>query len=307
MKEKEIDKDTVVAYHDYIQRKIRAELNSVCLGPAQFYGRLALGIFLFGLASGIVGILLVTLRHRHVYLVSWDDQFLGPFFIILFLLCTMCAVYLVLYAKRKANKYRRELVFRPIGDYGVAVVHKSRLTYEQTAKETLKSGTAPHRPDKPKPYSGRPRGPAGYRGPPPGYDPRPGGPPGRYPDDRKRYGPPDDRRRPPDDRRRHPDDRGRYDDRRRYGPPDDRYRRPPPDDRYGDPGERRRPPPDDRYMMERDEKRRMYEEDRRRRYEEQERRQEKPIPPPGYPLRPPDQGRPGINLKGVEEGDESSF
>ena len=110
MKEHEIDGDTWIAYHDYIQRKIKSELNGICLGPAGFYAKLALGIFLFGLASGITGILVVTLRHRHVYLISWADQFLGPFFIILFLLCLMFACYLVVYAKRKANKYRRELV-----------------------------------------------------------------------------------------------------------------------------------------------------------------------------------------------------
>uniref|UniRef100_K1Q8Z5 Uncharacterized protein n=1 Tax=Magallana gigas TaxID=29159 RepID=K1Q8Z5_MAGGI len=62
------------------------------------------------------------------------------------------AAALVVQAKRRANAYRRDLVFRPIGDYGVAVVHKSRLTFEQTTKEQLKSGTAPKKPTKAKPY-----------------------------------------------------------------------------------------------------------------------------------------------------------
>ncbi|XP_062589775.1 cleavage and polyadenylation specificity factor subunit 6-like [Saccostrea cucullata] len=264
MKEKEIDKDTVIAYHDFVQHQIRGELNGIFLGPGRFYAQIAVASFLAGVISAIVGILVITLRTRHVYLISWDDQFLGPFFVILAFMLAGFAAALVVQAKRRANAYRRDLVFRPIGDYGVAVCHKSRLVFEQTTREQLKSGTAPKKPTKAKPYQpisytsdGRPR-----RGPRPGgFDNRGYGEPPPY-DGRR--GPPDGRRPPPD--RRGPSGRPRNgppDDRRRYGPPppgeDGRpppygfrepgSRRPPPDDRYrdGPPRERRGPPPNDRY------------------------------------------------------------
>ncbi|XP_021348845.1 basic salivary proline-rich protein 2-like [Mizuhopecten yessoensis] len=317
----DIDKDTVVAYHDFIQGQIKGELNGVNLGPGRTCCLIAGVVFVIGLVLGIVGILVITLRMRHVYLWDWNDQFLGPAFIVLMLLCVGLAVFLIVEGKRRANAYRRDLVFRPIGDYGVAVVHKSRLNYEEKSRDNLKSGTTPHQPIQPKPYQpisydheGRPRK-AGYenraygdtdpRGPPPRYEER-----GRRPDDRRgpdRRGP-DDRRRPPGDRPRGPpDDRTRPDRPRmphpnRRGPPrgpDDRPRRPPggqddrprrpqggPDDRpRGPPGERRRGPPGP------DDRRRppgppgdRYRDDRRR-MDEDRRREEKRREAEGEPHR----------------------
>ena len=112
MKEKEIDKDTVIAYHDFVQTQIRGELNGIFLGPGRFYAQIAVASFLSGLVSAIVGILVITLRRRHVYLISWDDQFLGPFFIILAFMLVGFAAALVVQAKRRANAYRRDLVVR---------------------------------------------------------------------------------------------------------------------------------------------------------------------------------------------------
>ncbi|XP_060592794.1 uncharacterized protein LOC132747427 [Ruditapes philippinarum] len=143
-KEREIDKDTVVAYHEFLQGRIQGELNGVTIGPGYTLSRFAFGFFGFGFICMIVGILVITLRHRHVYLVSWDDQFLGPFFIIMFLLSCAVATFLLLIAKRRTNQYRKDLAFRPIGDYGVAVVHKSKLNYDDQKKTELKSGTTPH-------------------------------------------------------------------------------------------------------------------------------------------------------------------
>ncbi|KAL5017924.1 hypothetical protein ScPMuIL_003646 [Solemya velum] len=307
MKEREIDKDTVVAYHEYIQGRIQGMLSGLRFGPGRIYCDVAIGLFIFGVIAGIVGILVITLRFRHVYLPDWNDQFLGPFFVVLFIMCTGVAVLLVSLAHKRTNKYRRHLVFRPIGDYGVAVVHSSRLAYEEASKDELKSGTTPHKSSKPRPYvSNEPYGrtrkldyenPA-YRDdsnesrPPPAYDERRGPPrddrrgPPRGPDDRR--GPPrdpDDRRGPPrgpDDRRgppRRPDDRRGPprgpDDRR--GPPrgPDERRGPPrgPDDRRGPPrgpDDRRGPPrgPDDRG------RRPPPTEEERRRYEERRRRDE---------------------------------
>jgi len=113
-KERDIDKDTVVAYHDFLQGKIKGELNGVDLGPGRPCCLVAGFVFVFGLVCGIVGILIITLRTRHVYLWDWNDQFLGPFFIIMLLLCTGLAVYLVVEGKRRANAYRRDLVVREI-------------------------------------------------------------------------------------------------------------------------------------------------------------------------------------------------
>ena len=110
MKDRDIDKDTVVAYHDFIQGKIKGELNGVDLGPGRNCFRIGAGVFIFGLICGIVGILIITLRDRHVYLWDWNDQFLGPFFIVMLLLCTGLAVYLLVEGKRRANAYRKELV-----------------------------------------------------------------------------------------------------------------------------------------------------------------------------------------------------
>ncbi|OWF52665.1 hypothetical protein KP79_PYT05780 [Mizuhopecten yessoensis] len=148
----DIDKDTVVAYHDFIQGQIKGELNGVNLGPGRTCCLIAGVVFVIGLVLGIVGILVITLRMRHVYLWDWNDQFLGPAFIVLMLLCVGLAVFLIVEGKRRANAYRRDLVFRPIGDYGVAVVHKSRLNYEEKSRDNLKSGTTPHQPIQPKPY-----------------------------------------------------------------------------------------------------------------------------------------------------------
>lgn len=252
-KEREIDKDTVVAYHTRVQNQIKNELNGLNLGPGAFPMFLAGVSFLVGLVLGIIGVLVITLRHRHVYLISWNDQFLGPAFISMFILCIGFGTYMVMLANRRSNNYRRGLVFRPIGDYGVAVCHKSRLSYEQETKDQLKSGTTPHEKVKPlEPYSqtkdqyGRIRKTNGYenrgyrddpRGPPPQYEEKE-----RRPDDRERRGPPRDRDGPP--RERGPSgDRSRGDNRR---PPDD-SRRGPPGDRYGDDRDRRGPrgPPRD--------------------------------------------------------------
>lgn len=108
-KEREIDKDTVVAYHEFLQGRIQGELNGVTIGPGYTLSRFAIGFFVFGFICMIVGILVITLRHRHVYLVSWDDQFLGPFFIVMFLLCCAVATFLLMVAKRRTNQYRKDL------------------------------------------------------------------------------------------------------------------------------------------------------------------------------------------------------
>lgn len=257
-KEREIDKDTVVAYHTRVQNQIKNELNGFNLGPGRFPTILAIVFYVGGLVLLIVGVLVITLRHRHVYLISWNDQFLGPAFVAMFILCVGFGTYLMTVAKRRSDQYRRGLVFRPIGDYGVAVCHKSRLNYDQETKEQLKSGTTPHDTVKPlTTYSkttdeyGRIRKGSGYdnrgyrnnhdnrgyrddpRGPPPSYQERDRrGPPPR---DRYRDGPPGERPRGP------PGDRPR-------GPPGDRQRGPddrprgPRGDRYADDGERRGPP-----------------------------------------------------------------
>ncbi|KAH3866152.1 uncharacterized protein LOC127867216 [Dreissena polymorpha] len=143
-KERASDKDTVVAFHEFIQGRIQGELNGVTIGPGYVLSRIALASVIFGFLCLLVGILIIALRHRHVYLISWDAQFLGPFFIIMFLGCCGLAVFLLNLAKQRTNQYRKDLAFRPIGDYGVAVVHKSKLTYDEQKKTTLKSGTTPH-------------------------------------------------------------------------------------------------------------------------------------------------------------------
>lgn len=127
MKEKEIDKDTVIAYHDFVQTQIRGELNGIFLGPGRFFAQIAVASFLGGLISAIVGILLITLRTRHVYLISWDDQFLGPFFIILAFMLVGFAAALVVQAKRRANAYRRDLVVRTAKCTCVYDRHDSRI------------------------------------------------------------------------------------------------------------------------------------------------------------------------------------
>lgn len=277
-KERDIDKDTVVAYHEFIQGRIHGELNGVWIGPGRVFAQIALGSAIFGFVCLIVGVLVITLRHRHVYLVDWNEQFLGPAFLIVFLLCSSFSVFLLMIALRRTNDYRKDLAFRPIGDYGVAVVHKSKLTYDDAKKSELKSGTTPHNvrhpgrpgvndrgnrgdPSKSRAYDNR-----GYRD---DYDG------GRRPDrpdrdrsdnrDRRR---PDDRRPPPGDRRPRPPPGP--DDRRRR--PDDRE----PRGRGGDPNRERRPrpPPGSEEEKRRIEARRRYEEDKRRKYEEDRRRAE---------------------------------
>ena len=109
MKEKLLDKDTIDAYHSYVQSQIRSDLNSISLGPGKLPTRLAQGLTVFGFCCLLVGILLIALRMRHVYFWDWDVQFVGPFFIILFLLCLSGATYLVILASRRANRFRREL------------------------------------------------------------------------------------------------------------------------------------------------------------------------------------------------------
>lgn len=281
-KEREIDKDTVVAYHEFLQGRIQGELNGVTIGPGYTLSRFAFGFFGFGFICMIVGILVITLRHRHVYLVSWDDQFLGPFFIIMFLLSCAVATFLLLIAKRRTNQYRKDLAFRPIGDYGVAVVHKSKLNYDDQKKTELKSGTTPHNVRHP----GRPgvndKGNRGDYSKNRGYDSR------GYNDDNGRRTYDDEKRRERDRERsrdqrdgRGPGDRPRGDRPRGDRPPRrDGDRRPPPP-REGErgrrpPGDPNRPrpprgPDDDRRRAE---ARRRYEEDKRRRFEEDRRRAE---------------------------------
>lgn len=57
----------------------------------------------------VVGILVITLRHRHVYLWDRNAQFLGPFFIIVFLMCMAAATFLLLLARKRTNDYREAL------------------------------------------------------------------------------------------------------------------------------------------------------------------------------------------------------
>jgi len=263
-KERDLDKATIDAYHAYVQRGIRNDLNSISLGPGKLPYRTGVALVLFGFCFLIVGILLITLRMRHVYLWDWDAQFLGPFFFILWLLSWCGSTMLFVLAKRRSNKYRSELYFKPVGDWGVQCVHKSELVRESEMKHDLKSGTTPHKSIKPRSeaYAGTTRGrpsrdgqdnraydktPDGHRGPP--RDDRRGDP--RAPQDRR--GPPrDDRRGPPgpprDDRdRRGPPPNGqRGPPRDPRGPPrDDRDRRgpPPPDGRRGPPPDGYRGPP----------------------------------------------------------------
>ncbi|KAK7507396.1 hypothetical protein BaRGS_00001331 [Batillaria attramentaria] len=260
MKEKLLDKPTIDAYHSYVQSQIRSDLNSIALGPGRLPTRAAIGLILFGLCCLIVGVCLVTLRYLHVYFWDWNHQFVGPFFIILFLMCCSGATYACLLAVRRSNRFRRDLYFHPLGDYGIAAVPREDLIHEQELKHDLKSGTTPHKSVLPRSeaYShtnlardGRGHHNQAYRPGPgdpyrrPPQDPRRGPP---HPGDRRRP-PPDDRRRggpPPDGRRGPPDDRRRYPDDRR-GPPDGR-RGPPPEGRRGPPPEgeyRRGPPPSD--------------------------------------------------------------
>ncbi|KAH9513134.1 hypothetical protein Btru_035955 [Bulinus truncatus] len=277
MKEVDLDKATIDTYHAWVQRGIRNDLNSVSLGPGRLPYRAGIFLFVCAFFSIFIGILLVALRMRHVYLWDWGAQFLGPFFFILFLLCMAGGSYMMLLAKRKSNKYRSQLYFRPIGDWGVQCIHKSELALEIEWKENLKSGTTPHKTVKPrseaysqsskdarrtrqrdgrdnhaydkspldanKPFhqDGQRRGPPdGHRGPPPDGQRR--GPP----PDGQRRGPPSDgqRRGPPSDGPR----RGPPPDGQRRGPPPDGQQRGPPPDgqRRGPPpgGQRRGPPPD---------------------------------------------------------------
>ncbi|XP_052767757.1 pre-mRNA-splicing factor CWC22 homolog isoform X2 [Mya arenaria] len=294
-KERASDKDTVVAYHEFIQGRIHGELNGVSIGPGYLFSKIALCLVIFGAICLVIGCLLITLRHRHVYLVDWNAQFLGPFFVAMFLLCCGIAVFLLQIARNRTNQYRKDLAFRPIGDYGVAVVHKSKLSYEEQKKTELKSGTTPHNVRHP----GRPgvndRGNQGDYSKPRGYDNR------GYKDDRDRprdnrdgrdrprRQPQDEHDRPlkrdmdrPDEKergRRPPDDRDRRrrppdDEERKRRPPDDRRR--PPDDRRGpdDRDRSRRPPQGPEDEKRRAEARRRYEDDKRRRLEEDRRRAE---------------------------------
>lgn len=109
MKEKDLDKDTIVAYHAYLQTRIHNELNGVGLGPGWLPCRMGLVCIALSMASFVTGVLVITLRHRHVYLVDWWHAFVGPFFIILFLILMTLACYLIITAKRRSNQYRREL------------------------------------------------------------------------------------------------------------------------------------------------------------------------------------------------------
>ena len=109
MKERLLDKDTIETYHAYVQAQIKSDLNSISLGPGKLPIRLAWVLVSFGLCCLLVGVLLITLRMRHVYLSDWDAQFLGPFFFVMFLLCMGGTTYLVLIATRRSNRFRRDL------------------------------------------------------------------------------------------------------------------------------------------------------------------------------------------------------
>ncbi|KAL8583293.1 hypothetical protein ACOMHN_043070 [Nucella lapillus] len=255
MKEKLLDKDTIDEYHSYVQSEVRSDLNSICLGPGNLPSRAAAGLTVFGLCCALVGILLVYLRMRHVYFWDWEVQFVGPFFLVLCLLCFAGATYLVLIATRRSNRFRREVYFRPLGDYGIAAVHKDDLLYEHEMKHDLKSGTTPHKTVMPRSEaysavniskekrSGHHN--QGYHHDDPNrrhHDQRRGPDRRPHPDDRRRGPPPDGRRGPPPedrDRRRPPDDR--------RGPPPGDRRGPPPEGYRGPPQERRRGPPPEGY------------------------------------------------------------
>jgi len=115
-KERASDKDTVVAYHEFIQGQIHGELNGVSIGPGYLFSKIAFILFGLGCVSLLVGCLLITLRHRHVYLVSWNDQFLGPFFVALFLMCCGLATFLIKVARDRTNRYRKDLAVRTAVD-----------------------------------------------------------------------------------------------------------------------------------------------------------------------------------------------
>ena len=111
-KNRDIDKDTVVAYHELIQGKIQDNLNGISIGPGQLCFKLSIASAIFAFCCLIVGILVVSLRHRHVYLVNWNEQFLGPFFVILALLFFGFSTFLCLLAKQRTNQYRADLAVR---------------------------------------------------------------------------------------------------------------------------------------------------------------------------------------------------
>ncbi|CAG5122395.1 unnamed protein product [Candidula unifasciata] len=248
MKEKELDKATIETYQDWVQQGIRSDLNSTGLGPGKLPFRSAIFMFACGFCCFLVGVLLVSLRMRHVYLWDWGAQFLGPFFFILFLLCFAGASYLLVLAKRRSNKYRSQLYFQPIGDWGVSCIHKSELALEEELKHELKSGTTPHKNVKPRSeaYSQSSKDARRSRQNQPrdgrdnhGYDRQPHDPnrQGRRPPDGQRGPPPEGRRGPPPEGRRGPPPEGRR------GPPPEGQRGPPPEGRRGPPPEGRRGPP----------------------------------------------------------------
>ena len=108
-KHRDIDKDTVVAYHELIQGRIQDNLNGVSIGPGRIFFKIAIASAIFACLCLIVGILVVGLRHRHVYLVDWNAQFLGPFFVILGILFFGFSTFLCLLAKQRTNQYRADL------------------------------------------------------------------------------------------------------------------------------------------------------------------------------------------------------
>lgn len=134
-REKEIDKDTVVAYHDFIQGRIQGELNGLSIGPGRLLVKVATGLFVFGTILMIVGILVITLRHRHVYLWDWNAQFLGPFFIIMFLLCFSAATFLLVLARRRTNMYRESLA---VSDYMLTYVYNIMQCFMDLEKTFIK-------------------------------------------------------------------------------------------------------------------------------------------------------------------------
>lgn len=106
---KDLDMDTLTAYSHYLHGRIKEQLNSLNIGPGRFYFLSAVSLFVFGLICMVVGILVITLRHRHIYLINFDYKFLGPGFIVIFILCFGIGTHLLVLAKEVTNKYRRSL------------------------------------------------------------------------------------------------------------------------------------------------------------------------------------------------------
>ncbi|GAB1608323.1 uncharacterized protein LOC115213486 [Argonauta hians] len=141
---KDLDIDTLTAYSHYLHGRIKEQLNSLSIGPGKFYYLCGIFLYFFGLICMIVGILVITLRHRHVYLINFNYKFVGPGFIVIFILCFGVGTHFLVHAKEITNKYRRKLRFRALGEYGVAVLHLSQIQKKEKQRYDLKSGHLQH-------------------------------------------------------------------------------------------------------------------------------------------------------------------